>query len=597
MKYRYILSFLFLFLFAAGPSLAQLTTPGANLTLTLTDLQGEAVSHIDGVYYINQPVIIAATDKLNILTDETVRFAAGTYLEIQGELEINPPNSVVFTPQNMTDGFHGVHINSSPNTVVKKLTLEYAVSFKISYASPLIEACQFRNNNHLSSTTFGNGAIAIGFSSQPVIRNSIFLNNKRAAIQSGTNAGSAPQIIGNHFEGNNTTNTNVPHINLGSSGGDTTRIIGNKIINAGSVRAGGISITGLGVANVIISANEIRNNRYGINLTGGSDLFTIVSDNVIDSNNIEGNPLLGGSGIAYSGGTAASRQVSIVKRNTFTANLWGITIQGAANPNMGNLLNTDTTDDGANRFINNTNSATPGIDLYNNTPYDIMAQGNYWNTTDPEQVRQRIFDSHFDESLGTVNFSQALLPVQLASFNARIIANDVVLSWQTESESNSSYFDILKSEDGRTFSTIGEVQAAGNSQLPLRYSFTDPSAAHAGSRYYQLRMVDKDGSSARSQVVRISANSGTTGVQVKVYPTVIQGPLTLRAEMRSETEQTVQVRLLSSQGALLHHFGTFTLRKGENTIRLEKDVSAATGILYLHISGAGIEHTQPLLKQ
>src|SRR5690606_32460539 len=132
-----------------------------------------------------------------------------------------------------------------------------------------------------------------------------------------------------------------------------------------AIRSGGIGFLQLGDVYTVITGNTILNNRYGIVLQGGSNINALVSYNHIEGNNIEGNPNLGGSGISFAGGSAGSHQNTIVTGNLLKNNLWGITIQGRAMPNLGNLLNGDTTDDGKNHFVNNNNLGVPGVDLYN----------------------------------------------------------------------------------------------------------------------------------------------------------------------------------------------------------------------------------------
>jgi hypothetical protein len=84
------------------------------------------------------------------------------------------------------------------------------------------------------------------------------------------------------------------------------------------------------------------------------------------------------------------------------------------------------------------------------------------------------------------------LPVELISFNASCDEYAVVtLDWSTASEKNSSHFDIEKSQDGIDWRIIGSVQAAGNSNEELVYSFTDNTAS--SGEYYRLNQVDVDG--------------------------------------------------------------------------------------------------------
>ncbi|RYY50049.1 MAG: hypothetical protein EOO06_05245, partial [Chitinophagaceae bacterium] len=348
------------------------TTPGTGVRWTLSQLvanSGGMVTFNGTDYLVQDSVTVATRDTLDISTNSVVKFNITALLRVNGTLLINPTTGVLFTAVNTASGFRGVFLENSSGSIIKKLTYEYASSFRLSDSSPSFEDCIFRYNNN--SITLSNGTLSL-FRSNPIITNCSFIDNFRAAIQGGANIANAPKITNCLFSGNNSSNQNVPHINLGASGSDTTKIIGSRIINPGGIRTGGIGFLPLGNLNVVINGNLIANNRYGISLQGGT-INSLVSYNRIENNNIENNPNLGGSGIAFAGGTAASQQNSIVTGNIFSNNLWGITIQNRARPNLGNLQNSDTSDDGKNLFINNTNANTPLIDLYNNSIDSIYA--------------------------------------------------------------------------------------------------------------------------------------------------------------------------------------------------------------------------------
>jgi len=113
---------------------------------------------------------------------------------------------------------------------------------------------------------------------------------------------------------------------------------------------------------------------------------------------------------------------------------------------------------------------------------------------------------------GSSNFvthPQTTLPVNFTSFTVTKNADQALLKWQTAQEQNSANFFVERSGDGKTYSTIGSVPAAGNSSTPRNYSFTDPALLQ-GSNYYRLRETDLDGRSMYSVVKQIfSADEAT----------------------------------------------------------------------------------------
>lgn len=92
---------------------------------------------------------------------------------------------------------------------------------------------------------------------------------------------------------------------------------------------------------------------------------------------------------------------------------------------------------------------------------------------------------------GTVGFNCIALPVYFTSFTGTLnSSHQVVLSWQTGLESNSTAFEIYRSSTGSNYYKIGQVAATGNSNS--NYSFTDvnPDATN----YYYLKEIRAGGS-------------------------------------------------------------------------------------------------------
>lgn len=363
-------------------------TPGTGVKWNLDDLvanSGGVVTFGSGVYTFNDTVKIQRGDTFYVSTDAVVKIAANKIFAVSGVIFVNPPTSFLVTALDTNNRFTGMRLDSNNVSEIRKMTFEYASgSLRIADCSPTLDSCIFQKNNTV--TTFANGTIAV-FRANPVIKNCQFLYNQRAAIQGGANISNAPKIISCYFLGNNVLNQNVPQINIGATGADTCKILNCQILRA-STNSGGIGFLPLAACNVLINGNVIKNNRYGINLQGGNAISAVISYNQIDSNNTQGNPALGGSGIAFSGGSASSQQNSIVTGNLIRWNLWGVTIQGRSKPNIGNITNADTTDDGKNTFVDN---SARKIDLFNATLDSIFAQNNYWNTGNIDSVEMKIF--------------------------------------------------------------------------------------------------------------------------------------------------------------------------------------------------------------
>jgi hypothetical protein len=109
-------------------------------------------------------------------------------------------------------------------------------------------------------------------------------------------------------------------------------------------------------------------------------------------------------------------------------------------------------------------------------------------------------------------------PITLLSFEARRNGSVNKLSWNTSSEQNSSRFIIERSTDGRNFTELGYVLAAGSSTGQRNYSFND-DAPFKGVNYYRLKMVDQNNSFRYSEI-RSIRNQGVSDMQITPNPVV-----------------------------------------------------------------------------
>ncbi len=110
------------------------------------------------------------------------------------------------------------------------------------------------------------------------------------------------------------------------------------------------------------------------------------------------------------------------------------------------------------------------------------------------------------------------LPVTLVTFNAKRNAALNNITWSTSQEINTSLFVIERSSDGRNFTQIGQVAAAGNSNTLRTYQFNDVSPVK-GINYYRLRIVDRD-NIAKFSDIRSVRNAGNA--DFTIYPNPVR---------------------------------------------------------------------------
>jgi hypothetical protein len=102
-------------------------------------------------------------------------------------------------------------------------------------------------------------------------------------------------------------------------------------------------------------------------------------------------------------------------------------------------------------------------------------------------------------NFGDHALNQVPLPLTLTKFTAVRSNDESVLQWETAMEQNTRDFTVEKSTDGKTFTSIGVVGAAGNSAKTIDYSFNDLQPVD-GNNYYRLKQSDLDGNFTYSPV-------------------------------------------------------------------------------------------------
>jgi hypothetical protein len=97
-----------------------------------------------------------------------------------------------------------------------------------------------------------------------------------------------------------------------------------------------------------------------------------------------------------------------------------------------------------------------------------------------------------------------------------------LLRWVTQTEINSDRFEIERRDlNNSDWSTIGTVTAVGNSVRKNEYSFSDAHlTGNSDNVLYRLKMIDKDGRSKYSEVLRVFTNCLTT--HINVYPNPVK---------------------------------------------------------------------------
>jgi hypothetical protein len=174
-----------------------------------------------------------------------------------------------------------------------------------------------------------------------------------------------------------------------------------------------------------------------------------------------------------------------------------------------------------------------------------------------------------------------VLPVELVTFSAMAMQDYIQLDWKTAAELNNEYFDIERSEDGKTFKAIGQVEGNGTTTIAIDYQYDDMEVEQNVNYYYRLKQVDTDGSFAYSNVETARIKSGKG--ELLVYPNPVGNENELTVELFvNQTNTTIE--LIGMQGQLIR---TYQLNQAGGWVNTTLDISELESGTYFLKSSDG----------
>ncbi len=156
-----------------------------------------------------------------------------------------------------------------------------------------------------------------------------------------------------------------------------------------------------------------------------------------------------------------------------------------------------------------------------------------------------------------------LIPVELTSFSAQVVDNQVTLSWSTATETENLGFHIFRSmSESGDFSRITNelIKGAGSSDQAHRYSFTDKDVVVGNTYYYKLQDVDFNGNMAFHGPISVTveASAPTKYELAQCYPNPFNPETAINFSIREAGK--ISLKIYNLQGQVIR-----TLVDGEKT--------------------------------
>lgn len=473
-------------------AMSQYETPGTGVVWGFADLvehSGGVVTMVDNDFVVHQDLTVASGDSLTVFTDICVRLEEGVNMVVKegGSFIIDAPKGALFTARVANTKYGIVDITDGATAHWNRATFEHGIAIKVVGSGFRLLHSTIQE---MQSASGINGAIS-GLNGSLYIDGCRFLNNQRAAINTGANTRTTVTVLNSYFYNNVLDNQSRPQLNIYQArANDTSRIVGNFVLGGGKERAGGISYNAsLGDSTcLIVEDNVVKDNRFGLYITG-TCISGLVRNNRIYDNNTDADSEYDWSGIKIT--ASGDRTRIMLAGNDISGNPRGLSIatdlRGGPICNLGNLTPGDDYNIGENRFYNNGHNGLMR-DLCNNIGFDVVAQNNLWGVEfQTEELIETVIHHHADdEKLGTVSFmppyTRGYHPV--SNLKTTVVETDdehadVRLSWKRPAP----IFENVRYNVYREEGLVATVDTV---------FFVDPKVS-AGLYNYCIRVVYDDG--------------------------------------------------------------------------------------------------------
>lgn len=392
-------------------------TSGDGKTYTLNSLASADTLGVQALgehtYLITDSLTISQGDSFALGEGvDTLLLADKVVLDLAGhaDLRANSHRTLITRQNEEAEPYAIVLHDDEQATAMANLDIEYAC-VRAFAAQPLtMDLCSISRHNG----AVGSYALQLSYGTSLTAKGCCFAFNQTSAIGGGANIQNEIELDGCTFYHNQLNNKNQPQLNLTASPSIVIKdcaIVGDSTMT----RSGGIAISNLmgfdaSSTSALIEGCTIDSCRYGITPTGPQNM--IIRNNQIRHNRFETNANSGGSGISIY--DPYNLSTCFVSGNFIEDNLWGITIIGGGNVNLGKVsvdgvaLSEDADDynPGGNTFRNNGNGGVL-YDLYNNGQNTVYAQGNTWNvaTQDSTSIETVVWHQNDFSNLGLVIYT------------------------------------------------------------------------------------------------------------------------------------------------------------------------------------------------
>jgi len=191
------------------------------------------------------------------------------------------------------------------------------------------------------------------------------------------------------------------------------------------------------------------------------------------------------------------------------------------------------------------------------------------------------------------------LPIELLSFTAQCNSlnqgnKEVLIQWQTVSETNNDYFILERSKDAINWLEIANIDGAGNSNSLLSYNYVDKFS----KAFYRLKQVDFDGNFSYSNIIQVKCEDNLQDNSIEIisiYPNPAQNDFNYN--IISTKDREINISVINVLGKIILREHNY-IKEGLNNYSINVS-SLAPSVYYFKIEtvdGLDYDSEQIIIK-
>jgi Peptidase family C25/Propeptide_C25/Secretion system C-terminal sorting domain len=195
-----------------------------------------------------------------------------------------------------------------------------------------------------------------------------------------------------------------------------------------------------------------------------------------------------------------------------------------------------------------------------------------------------------------IHMTVSSVPVELSSFTAECNQDEVLLRWQTATETNNKGFEIQRAivpENGEVtkWEKLTFLNGAGTSTKPNNYFFKD-KIEKAGKFKYRIKQIDLDGTSAFSKAIEVKITGPKDYCLYQNYPNPFNPSTTIKFALPVKTR--LRLTIYNSIGEKVKELFNGELDAGYHEMNFNAS-GLASGIYFYNFESENFVQTKKLI--